>query len=164
MLPRKEPLSIPFSSDCDRLLFCFCSYRSDAEGFRAIAEQNQSVGSDACQLVIFFGRKKNDIVFFQYPFVALDILDGAFPGNYEESLRRLVVMHRRAVARRKVQHPRAKIVGAEELDISETFLSRFFDLLIEVGELHGFLRPVRVCARLLESEGGVNLCVESEAR
>src|ERR1043165_3806489 len=108
--------------------------------------------------------EKNDIVFFQYPFVALDVLDGAFPGNYEESLRRLVVMHRRAVARRKVQHPRAKIVGAEELDISETFLSRFFDLLIEVGELHGFLRPVRVCARLLESEGGVNLCVESEAR
>jgi hypothetical protein len=74
--------------------------------------------------------KKNDIIFFQYPFIAFDVLDGAFSSNYDESFRRLVVVHRRAVARRKMQHPRAKVVGAEELDVSEIFLSRFFDLVV----------------------------------
>jgi hypothetical protein len=46
-------------------------------------------------------------------------------------------MHWRAVARLEVEHPRAKILGAEQMNISELVLAGFVDLLLQADELHG---------------------------
>jgi len=125
------------------LLF-LCAHRPDAERFRAIAEQHQCIGSDARQLVILFGGQKNEIVFFQDAFVAFNVLDRALAVDHQKGLGRLMVMHRCTVARSKMKHPGAKIVGAEELNISQIFFTGLFYLFVQVDELHGFL-PDGMC-------------------
>ncbi len=52
-----------------------------------------------------------------------------------------MVMHGRAVARLEVKHPGAKILGFEEVAVSDLLRARLFDLLLEVKEVH--LVPLR---------------------
>src|SRR5258708_443186 len=59
-------------------------------------------------------------------------------------------MHRRAVARLEVKHPGAKVIGAEELNISELVLARLIDLLLQADEFHGLPSSRRIEVKLLQ--------------
>lgn len=117
--------------------FFFDAYRADAESFGAIAEKYKRAGSYAGELIVFLGRQKDDVVFFKHPLVAVDCFDRALAVDDQERLRRLVVMHWRAVTRLEVEHPRAKILGAEKVNISDFVFARFVDLLLQADKLHG---------------------------
>src|SRR5262245_49078848 len=81
------------------------SDRTDTEGLGAITEENQGFSSNAGELVIFLRRQEDDIVFLEDLFVPLKSFHRTLAANDEKSLRRLVKVHRRAVARFEVKHP-----------------------------------------------------------
>jgi hypothetical protein len=125
--------------DSARSLFgtvLFRSYRADAERFGAIAEEYKRAGSYAGELIVFLGRQKDDVVFFKDPLVTVDCFDRALAVDYQERLRRLVKVHRSAITRLEVEHPRAKILGAEQMYVSDLVLARLVDLLLQADELH----------------------------
>ena len=54
--------------------FFTCSHDRNTEGFRTIAKENQRFGSHVDQLIVVFGRKKNDVIFFDDPLFSFEPL------------------------------------------------------------------------------------------
>src|SRR4030095_16325479 len=103
------------------------SDRTDAEGLGAITEEDQWIGSDVGKLVIFLRGQEDQIVFLEDPFIPLKPLHRTLAADDEKSFRRLVKVHRRAVARLEIKHPRAKIIRAEKSNVSEVLFACFID-------------------------------------
>src|SRR5258705_4006139 len=57
-----------FSCRC----FFTCSHDRNTEGFRTIAKENQRLGFHVDQLIVVFGRKKNDLIFFNDPLFSFE--------------------------------------------------------------------------------------------
>src|SRR5258706_10538106 len=102
---------------------------ADAEGLRAVAEHHQRFAPLIDQLIILFGGKKHDVVFFRHALAAFNVFHRALALNHQEGLRVLMEVHWRIVTRFEVEHPRTKIIRAEEMAIFSLLRACLVDLL-----------------------------------
>src|ERR1044071_4556503 len=68
---------------------------ADAKRFRAVAEHHQRFAPLVDQLVILFGGKKHDVVFFRDALAALNVFHSALTLDHQEGLRVLMEGHGR---------------------------------------------------------------------
>src|SRR5262245_41172220 len=129
--PRSYGSSV-FSCRC----FFTCSHDRDTEGLRTIAKKNQRLGVLVDQLIVVFGRKKNDLIFLNDPFFSFKPLYSALAFDDQKGLGGLVVVHGRAITLLKVEHQRAKIVSFVKVSIPDFFFGSVVDLLIQTNEIH----------------------------
>src|SRR6266850_680988 len=130
---------------------CFftCSHDRNTEGFRTIAKENQRLGSHVDQLIVVFGRKKNDLIFFNDPLFSFEPLYGALTFDDQKGLGGLVVVHGRAITLLKVKHPRPKIVSFKKVSISDFCFAGLVDLLIQTNEIHNVLLVKLLCGEII---------------
>src|SRR5262245_16632113 len=131
VMPRSYGSSV-FSCRC----FFTCSHDRNTEGLRTIAKENQRLGVLVDQLIVVFGRKKNDLIFLNDPFFSFKPLYSGLAFDDQKGLGGLVVVHGRAITLLKVEHPRAKIVSFEKVSIPDFFFGGLADLLIQTNEIH----------------------------
>src|SRR5262245_20667722 len=107
-----------------------------AEGFRAIAYQYKRFCPDVGDLVVVFGTEKDDLIFFNDAFLALESFDGRFTLEHQKGLGGQMVVHIRVVARHEIEYPRTKRVSAEERNESLIFFPGRAHGVVDICKFH----------------------------
>src|SRR5262245_45653525 len=91
------------------------------EGFGAIADQNEGLDSDVGNLIVILCAEKDDLIFSNDAFFALESFHGRFTLEHQKGLGGQMIMHICVVARHEIDYPRTKRVSAKERNESLIF-------------------------------------------
>src|SRR4030095_3361985 len=107
-----------------------------AEGFGAVAHENERLGADVGDLIVVLGAEKNDFVFFDDSLFTLESFDRSLSLQYKKRLGRHVVMHVGVIAWLKVENPRTKGLVAEKRHKAFVFAIGHAHGVVDIGKLH----------------------------
>src|SRR5262247_2284336 len=108
------------------------------ESFGAIADQDQRLGSDVGNLIVILCTEKDDLIFSNDAFFALESFDGRFTLEHQKGLGGQMIMHISVVARHEIEYPRTKRVSAEERNESLIFLLSRAHGVVDIRKFHSF--------------------------
>src|SRR5262245_31232888 len=91
------------------------------EGFGAIADQDKKLGSDVGNLIVVLCAEKDDLIFADDSFFALQSFDRGFTLEHQKGLGGEMIMHICVVARHEIEYPRTKRVSTKERNESLIF-------------------------------------------
>src|SRR5262249_3639853 len=116
------------------------------ESFGAIADQDEGLGSDVGNLIVVLCAEKDDLIFFNDAFFALESFDGRFTLEHQKGLGGQMIMHICVVPRHEIENPRTTRVSAEERNKSLIFLLGRAHGVVDISKLHlsllGFSLPI----------------------
>src|SRR5215510_2330369 len=106
------------------------------EGFGAIADQDEGLGSNVGNLIVILCAEKDDLIFSNDAFFALESFDGCFTLEHQKGLGGQMIMHICVVARHEIEYPRTKRVSAEERNESLIFFLGRAHGVVDIRKFH----------------------------